>query len=522
MVRIYALGGLGEVGMNCLALEEEGEVMLVDCGVTFDGRGLGVDIIHPDFSALKDKQVVGLFLTHGHEDHIGAVPYLLKQHDVPIWGTKYTLGLLRERADEHEILAHARLIEVKPRERYGVGRFTVEPIRVTHSIADATALAITTREGTVIHTGDFKFDEEPTDGEAFDVERLKELGHEGVALLMSDSTSIDTVGPAGSEAGVAGVLDRLVSGAKGAVIVGLFASNVHRLRALGEIAARTGRKIVQLGRSIQTHARVARATGYLHWRSDLVMSADRIGELPREKVLAVASGAQGEVNAALARLARGEHPALTLEPTDTVILSSRVIPGNEPEVFAVMNDLLRRGVALHTWFSDRGVHVSGHAARVEQERMIALTRPRTFLPLHGTLHHLVRHAAMARDLGIDDVAVLENGDVGILEGGRLRKDGREPAGRVHVFAGRAIPGTVLKERMGLAAEGIVFAVVRRDDVHLTARGVLGEREASVLEGARAAGRAAIPAGAEEVRLAIRRALARAVGYKPTVLVTVLE
>src|ERR1700722_5440195 len=266
-LRLCALGGLGEVGMNCLALEQDGWVMLIDCGVTFDRRGLGVDVVHPDFSALEPfrERIAGVFITHGHEDHIGALPYFLRRFDVPVWAPPYAMGLLRERAGEHEVLSHAKLIEVRTREHVTVGPFEVEPIRVTHSIADATALAIDTSSGTVIHTGDFKFDETPIDGEAFDEPRLLELGERGVALLCSDSTNIDTLSPTGREDRVAESLSRLVRVAEGRVVVGLFASNVHRLRILGQIAESTGRQLVPLGRSVRTHARVARDTGYLAW-----------------------------------------------------------------------------------------------------------------------------------------------------------------------------------------------------------------------------------------------------------------
>jgi ribonuclease J len=317
-LRICPLGGLGEVGMNCLAFEQRGWVLLVDCGVTFDDRGLGVDVICPDFSALEPFRgcIAGVFVTHAHEDHIGALPYLLKEHDVPVWAPPYALGLLRARAEEHEILAHARLLEARPREKVEVGPFTVEPIRVTHSIVDATALAIHTDAGLVVHTGDFKFDESPPDGEVFDEERLAELGAAGVSLLCSDSTNVDTLGASGSERGVGEALLARVQAASGRVVVGLFASNVHRLRMLGDIARATGRRLVPLGRSVQTHAKVATETGYLAWPEIDLVTPEMASKLPREKVLGIATGTQAEANAALARIARGDHARL-LAPGDT-------------------------------------------------------------------------------------------------------------------------------------------------------------------------------------------------------------
>jgi ribonuclease J len=541
-VRVFPLGGLGEIGMNCLAIEQDGQVMLVDCGVTFDDRGLGVDVIHPEFAALdafRDR-LCGVFITHGHEDHIGALPYLLRRFDVPVWAPPYALGLVRERLDEHEVLQHAELIATEPRARYHVGPFHVEPIRVTHSIADATALAITTAAGVVVHSGDFKFDETPTDGEAFDTERLAELGDAGVSLLFSDSTNIDSEGYAGSEVGVGDALEPIVRDAPGAVVVAIFASNVHRLRALGDIARRTGRKLLLLGRSVGTHSRVAHATGYLDWPSDLVFPADRARELPKNKILGVATGSQGEARAALARLARGEHPSLALGDGDMVILSSRIIPGREPGVYAIFGELLRRGVTVRTRSTDRGIHVSGHAHRAEQRRMIELVRPRSFIPVHGTRHHLDRHAELARELGVKDVLVIENGQIAALGEGGLAKGGTVPSGRVFTFGGRAIPKAAIRDREVLAEGGIAVCVVimgkdgDAKEVRVVTRGVLDEAtEASLLAEARRevfAAIAALPrasmkddaAVSEAARLAVRRVMSKELSYKPMTIAQVVR
>ena len=541
--------------MNCFAFEQRGEVLVVDCGVTFDSRGLGVDVVHADFAALEPYRVAGLFVTHGHEDHIGAIPYFLKRFDVPVYGPRYALGLVRERSAAHEVLHHARFCEVRPRQRVRVGSFEVEPIRVTHSIADATSLAIETDAGLVVHSGDFKFDATPPDGETFDVPRFEELGKSGVRLLLSDSTNVDAHGAAGSEETVAQALDEIVGSASQAVVVALFASNVHRLRILGDIARRNGRKIVTLGRSVATHARVARSvarsTGehaglpYLEWPSDLAWPAERARELPRHAILAVATGTLGEEAAALARLARGEHPAITLGPGDVVVLSSRVIPGNESAVMQVMGGLLRRGVELRSWWSDRSVHVSGHAHRDDQRRLIDLVRPRAFVPLHGTLHHLSRHAELARAAGVAQVCVLENGDVGELDGERLEKTGRAPTGRVHVFAQRAIAPGVLRQRAALAAFGAAHVVVPVDDrgrlageVTLTTQGVVDEAaDEHLLAAARSEAARAVEALAgasppahvlDEAALAgaacqaVRRAFNRVLGFKPLTTSTVLR
>jgi ribonuclease J len=551
---ILPLGGLGEIGMNCLALAQGGEALVVDCGVTFDGRGLGVDVVHADFTALEPYRIAGLFVTHGHEDHIGGIPYFLRRFDVPVYGPRYALGLVRERAAEHEILDHVALRDVSPREHVRVGSFVVEPVRVTHSIADATALAIRTDAGLVVHTGDFKFDEAPTDGEAFDVARLEELAREGVRLLLSDSTNIDAHGSAGSEETVERALDDIVASAKRAVVVAVFASNVHRLRTLGHIAGRHGRKLVSLGRSVSMHARVARSvkrttgpfagTPYLDWPSELVWPADRARELPRNAILGVATGTQGEDAAALARLARGEHPAFELGGGDLVVMSSRVIPGNELAVERVVADLLRRGVEVRAWWSDRGVHVSGHANRDEQRRMIELMRPRAFVPVHGTLHHLFRHAALARELGVPEVCVLENGDAGEVDAGGFRKAGRVHAGRVHLFAQRVLAANVFHERSALASRGVAHVVVPIDargrlagDVALATRGVVDEvLDGHILAAARHDAASAVeeladgstggvidePAIAQAAGQAVRRAFGRALGFKPVTTATVLR
>jgi ribonuclease J len=543
-VRVIPLGGLGEIGMNALAIESGGEAIVVDCGVTFDERGLGVDIVHPDFTALETLNVRAVVLTHGHEDHIGALPYFLRRHDVPVYGPPYALGLVRERLAEHEVLDWAKLYETTPRQRFEVGPFRIEPVRVTHSIADATALAIDTPAGTIVHTGDFKFDEDPVDGETFDEERLRAIGDAGVELLLSDSTNVDARGDAaGGERGVGEALRGIVRDAKGAVVVAMFASNVHRLKMLGEIARETNRRIVVLGRSVHTHSRVAHATGYLDWPGELAWPAERARELPRDRILGIATGTQGEARAALARLGRGDHNALDLGAGDTVILSSRVIPGHETEVYGVMGDLLRRGVELRTWISDRAVHVSGHAHAGEQRRMIDLVRPRAFIPVHGTLHHLHRHAELARANGVAGVCVLENGDVAVLDEHGVRKDGRVHAGRVYAFGGRVVPPSVIKDRIAIAQDGVAMVVVPIDAsgavagrVTIATRGVAGDdgRDALLAAAGRAAEEALrdVPrprgvapdeaALAEAARLAVRRALARELGFKPVTVVQLVR
>jgi ribonuclease J len=540
-LRLLPLGGLGEVGMNCLALEQGDDVIVIDCGVTFPGDGLGVELEHPRFDWLLERRdrVRGIVITHGHEDHIGALPFLLEELDAPVYGPSHALALIRRRLAEHGFAANAvELVTTRPREPFELGSFEIEPIRVTHSIVEATALAIDTCAGLVIHTGDFKLDPTPADGECTDEARLGELGAQGVRLLLSDSTNIDSHGTSASELVVGEELEAIVAESTERVIVGMFASNVQRLLHVGRIAQRTGRKLCLLGRSATTHVEVATQTRWLGWPSDLVVSPEAAARLPRDRVLGVATGTQAEPLAALSRLARGQHPKLRLDPGDRVVFSSRIIPGNDRAVFDLYAAFLRAGIEVVSRAQRPKVHASGHAHRDEQRRMIELTKPASFLPVHGTLHHLSRHAELARSLGVADVLVAENGHVVSIGAERaLRKDGEVPVGRVSIAAGEPVPQEALAERAQLKQTGVAFvAVPERVDGSLVGRidvrcaGVLGPLEGDVLA---KAGRAAEHAHAdarrrtpdersEAVRLATRRAIEAEIGQRPTVLVSVVR
>jgi ribonuclease J len=465
-VRFVPLGGLGEIGMNCLAIEQADGILVVDCGIAFPEDDLGIDVVHPDFSWLVERagKVCGVFLTHGHEDHVGGLPYLLDELDVPVFGPPHALGMARRRLSEHDYgPADLDLRVARAGELHRVGPFTVEPVRVAHSIVEASALAIGTSAGTVVHTGDFNFDGAPPDGEPTDTTRLRALGDEGVALLLSDSTNIDVPERRGSEVGVGVALRRLVSEAPGRVVIALFASNVQRLITLGALAQELGRKVTVLGRSLELQVALASEIGRLSWPSNLLVPADRAADMAPNELIVLAGGTQAERGSALRRLASGEHPLLSLGRGDTVILSSRVIPGNERPVFAMQNDLLRRGVTLHTRLTEPDVHTSGHAGRSEQRRMMELVRPRCFVPVHGTLHHLMKHADLARELGIPEITVVENGTPFRCDGHRLERESPVSHGRVAIaMGGESASVETLKERAELARNGIVVVSLSLD------------------------------------------------------------
>ncbi|MFW6066885.1 MAG: ribonuclease J [Myxococcota bacterium] len=532
-LRLVPLGGLGEIGMNCMAVEQGEDLFLIDCGVMFPFRELGVDVIHPDFRWVLERRhrLRGIVLTHGHEDHIGGVPYLLRQVPVPVYGPPHALTLVRYRMEEAAPDVQPDLRPTEPRRRFELGSFGVEPVRVTHSVPDATALILSTAAGTVVHSGDFNIDEDPLDGQRFDADRLSEVGDAGVRLLLSDSTNVDTEGDSGRERTVVETLERLVRKAPRRVVVSLFASNLHRLAAVIDIARRTDRKVLLLGRSLHTHVRAGVELGRLRDPAGIMVPEDRAQGFPPDRLLVVATGTQGEAPAALARLAAGSHHVLQLEPQDTVLLSSRIIPGHEQAVFAMINDLLRRGVQVVHRMTEPDIHVSGHAAREEQMRMLELVRPRGFLPVHGTYHHLTRHERLARQMGVQETLVVEDGAVVEVDDDGIRVAERAPSGRVHVDAGEPIHEAVLRDRARLGELGVAIAVLQVDGggrvvgvPEIVMRGVVhDEAEAEVVTGARQyvadlTTRGEKPGDQDDLearaRRALRRYLLRSLGRKP--------
>jgi ribonuclease J len=465
-VRLVPLGGLGQIGMNCLAIEQADGILIVDCGIGFPEESLGIDVLHPDFTWLAERadRVRGVFLTHGHEDHVGALPFLLEELEVPIWGPPHALAVARKRLLEHDYAPSELDLRVAEVGRaHVVGPFEVEPVRVTHSIVEASALRIVTAGGTLLHTGDFNLDPDPPDGEPTDEARLARIGDEGVSLMLSDSTNSEVPERFGSERSVAEAVEALVARAPSAVVVAMFASNVQRLITFGALAHKLGRKILVLGRSLESQVQIATELRRLRWPSDLVLDAERARSYPRERLLVLAGGTQAEPNSAMRRLSLGQHPAFSLEPGDTVILSSRVIPGNERGVFEMQNDLLRHGVSLKNRLTDPGVHTSGHAARSEQKRMLELVRPRCFLPVHGTLSHLRHHAALAEELGVSQVKVVEDGVPVLCDGSALSTEARVPQGRIAVaIGGEPLGEETLRERAELARSGVVVVALTLD------------------------------------------------------------
>jgi ribonuclease J len=475
MLHVIPLGGLGEIGLNSLVIACRGEMLLIDAGLMFPSEGMpGVDIIIPDFTHLKQNaaQLKGVVLTHGHEDHLGALPYLLNEVPVPVYGTRFTLAMARHRLNELGLEADLR--EIEPREPFPVGsHFKVEASRVTHTVPDAVGFIVRTPEGTVIHTGDFKLDPDPIDGLRTDLERWGEAGEEGVLCLLSDSTNSELTEETGSERVVEQTFERLFRGATGRIVVALFSSNLHRVRHLLSLCERLGRKVALQGRSMIRNVEMARELGYLDVPDSLFIHLDTVAQLPPHRVLVLTTGAQGEPRAGLSQLASGDGP-VRLDPGDLVVLSSRPIPGNERSVGALIDQLQWRGARVAYAQLEPGVHVSGHASRPQQRRVLDLVRPRHFIPIHGEGRHLHRHLATAREAGLEPAQCLlaQDGDVVSFEHGQGRFSGSVPAGRVFKdrFGSGVVTPDTLQERLKLAETGVVAAVVvlQRDNQKLVA------------------------------------------------------
>ncbi|HUK30686.1 MAG TPA: ribonuclease J [Candidatus Acidoferrum sp.] len=463
------LGGLGEFGMNMMALRCGDDIIVIDAGMMFpEAELLGVDIVIPDITYLKQNKhmVRAILLTHCHEDHIGALPYILRDLNVPIYGTHFTLALVRRRLDERNLLDQAVLKEVKARDVIEIGPFKIEFIHVTHSTIDCVALAIRTPVGVVIHTGDYKMDPTPPDHQPFDLHAFARYGAEGVLALFSDSTNVERPGYTPSERAVTTRMEELFRTAPRKVLVSCFASSVHRIQLIVNLAAATGRKIGFVGRSMVDNVEIAHDLGQLRIPDGMVVRPQDIKSFDPHKLVVLVSGSQAEPMSALSRVSVDNHRMVSVEENDTVILSARIIPGNEKSIFRMLDHMFRRRALVYYDNNAGVIHVSGHASQEEQKLMLQLVKPRYFVPLHGEYRQLFRHAAMAHQLGVvsDEVLLLEDGHpIEFTEHGAFR---REPvaAGRVCVDSGslEEIEEVVIRDRRHLAEDGVVVPIIAMD------------------------------------------------------------
>ena len=464
-LKIIPLGGLNEIGKNMTAYEYGGEIIVVDCGMAFPGDDMyGIDLIIPDVSYLiKNRaRIRGLFITHGHEDHVGAIPYVLKQLNMPIYCTRFTAGLIKLKLEEHGLVKSTKLITVEPGKSVRAGKFTVEFIHVNHSIADSVAFAIHTHMGTIVHTGDFKIDSTPIDGEVIDLARLGELGKEGVLCLCADSTNVERPGFTPSEKVVGATFMRQFQNCDERIIVTTFASNVHRVQQVLDAAAQCGRKVAVTGRSMENMMKVSTELGYMKVPKNTLVDINKLKGLPKNKQVIVTTGSQGEEMSALYRMAFSTHKQVEIGAGDKVILSASAVPGNEVTVGRVINELFRKGVKVVYDRADM-LHVSGHACQEELKIIHALTKPRFFVPLHGEQRMLQIHCQLAQQMGMDrnHIAIADNGSVIELTAKTLKIGGTVPAGEVYVDGSGVgdVGAVVMRDRKRLAEDGMVVIVL---------------------------------------------------------------
>lgn len=544
-LRLLPLGGLGEIGRNCLLVEHGEDALIIDCGVQFPGPDIhGVDLILPDFEALRARRgkLRGIVVTHGHEDHLGAVPYLLRELPLPVYASKLTLALLERKLEELRLTAE--LHELAPRQLAQLGSFTLEPIRVAHSIPDCLAIAIRCAEGLMLHTGDFKLDQAPIDGEVTDLARFAELGEEGVLCLLSDSTNATREGSCPGELTIAPALREVMREAPGRVVVALFASNLHRIQQVLDLCASLGRKVVLNGRSLIQNVELAEPLHRLRIPAGVLVSHDQARDLPAPELCILSTGAQGEPRSGLTRLAHEQHGTLFLEPRDRVVFSASLIPGNELGVHSLVNQLARRHIESFQE-PDHKVHVSGHAYRNDQRLLLKLVRPKVFIPIHGEARHLAKHRELALEAGVPLEACLEvyDGDWVELREGRGRVAGHEPLKNVFLdrFGGTQVPDEVVRDRRTLADAGLVTAILQLDrqsgdllrEVQLQTRGFTAADRARYqpaalkavtdeLANMPAALRLDLPAVEEAVVRILRRVAKRELERRPVVLPVILR
>ncbi|HTN70435.1 MAG TPA: ribonuclease J [Methylomirabilota bacterium] len=547
-LRIIPLGGLGEFGLNMMLLEHGDSAIAIDCGLMFPGADLlGIDLVIPDVNYLLERQnkLKAIVLTHAHEDHIGALPYILKHLSVPIFGTRLTLGLLANKLKEHDLDDTADIREITAGQPWDIAPFRIEGIRVTHSLMDCLALAIETPMGTVIHTGDFKIDNTPMEGEMFDFQRFAAYGEKGVLLLLSDSTNVERSGYTPSEREVGGNLEQIIQHSTGKVLVSTFSSSIPRIQQVIDISERSGRRVVLSGRSMIRNSQVASELGYLHLPRNVMTENERWHDLPSHQLTFLTTGSQGEPLSVLHRVALDDHKTIKVAPGDTVILSSKFIPGNEKTISNLINHLYRRGAEVH-YEKVSEIHVSGHASQEELKTMLQLTRPRYFVPIHGEYRHLVRHRRLAQDVGLpeENCFILEDGDVLELTAHGAHKVEPIRVGRVFVDGKGVgdVGDVVIRDRRHLSEDGMVLAVmaIHQQSGELVAgpdlisRGFMREEEGEeILEQARKVVLETLseinretrtdPAELqEEVRKALRRYFRKRLERHPVVLPYIIE
>ena len=464
-LKVIPLGGLNEIGKNMTVYECSGEIIVVDCGMAFPGDDMyGIDLVIPDVSYLvKNRQRIrGLFITHGHEDHIGAIPYVLKQVNMPIYCTRLTAGLIRMKLEEHGLLSTTKIVTVEAGDTIRAGKFSVEFIHVNHSIADSVAFAIRTKVGTVLHTGDFKIDSTPINEDVIDLARIGELGKEGVLALMMDSTNAERKGYTMSERTVGETLEQQFRGCKKRIIVTTFASNIYRVQQVMNAAAACRRKVAVSGRSMENVVAVASELGYLQIPKNTLMDLNKIKGLPLEQQVIITTGSQGEEMSALYRMAFSTHKQIEVGPGDKVIISASAIPGNEKSIGRVINELFRKGVEA-VFSANSPLHVSGHACQEELKIIHALAKPRFFVPLHGEQRHLQAHRSIAMQMGMDSkqIAIAENGDVIEFTSRHMKQENSVPAGVLLVDGSGVgdVGAAVLRDRKKIAEDGIVVVIL---------------------------------------------------------------
>ncbi len=545
-LKIIPLGGLGEFGMNCLALRWEDDIIVIDAGLMFpESELLGVDVVVPDITYLIENRqhVRGIILTHGHMDHIGGLPWILSEIKVPVYGTEFTLAYVEGNLEEHHMLDETELIEIVPKEKFTIGPFTIEPIHVTHSIVDAVSLAIETPVGVVIHTGDFKIDLSPLDGKLFDLHTFAEYGKKGVLALLQDSTNVERPGYTPSESAVRPRLDEIFSRTKKKLFFACFSSSIYRIRIALELARAHGRKVAVIGRSMMESTEIAQDLGYIDVPQGLIINPGQMRDFSPEQLMILISGTQGEPMSALSRAAIDNHKHARIDAGDTVVLSSRIIPGNEKSIFRVIDHLYRRDAnVIYDNGSNGLIHVSGHGSQEEMSLLINLVRPKFFIPVHGNYGNLRRHAQVAMNTGaVEHAIVIEDGDVLELDKKDARKKDKVTTGRILIDSGSfndVVEDLVIKDRRILSEDGIVLAVLAinkrtgkiEQQPEVVMRGFGGaditdqarELLLKTLDGLTMEEKADYGMVKEKVRSELKRLIQKTTGRRPMIMPVILE